>query len=1250
MKINQRLSVFVVVLGAANSHAMTRYVDATSISPKPPYTNWTTAAVSIQDAVDVAGPGDGVLVANGVYATGGRVVHGTLTNRLAVTKPLTVQSVNGPAVTAIEGYPIMGDSAVRCVYMTNGATLSGFTVTRGATQAYVGFGSETQGGGIWCESTRAIISNCVISANTAQYYGGGTRSGSFYNCIFAGNYAPDGGGGTLDAILENCVLRTNTAYTWGGGAYYSTLNNCSLYGNSASLGGGAASCTLSNCVLFWNSAGAGGGAWAGTMFNCSVSDNTAGTGGGVQSSVVYNCALARNRASAGGGEDSCLLANCTLTCNFASTTGGGANGGTMNNCIVYFNNAPRGSNYAGSTLNYSCTAPLPTAGSNNITLEPQLADSTHLSVESPCRGLGDPFFVTGVDIDGDSWASPPSIGCDEYHFGGAVGPLSVTFEASYTNVPVRFPVGFLARILGHAGASQWEFGDGTMVSNQPYTSHAWREPGSYKVVLRVYNDTYPAGLAASVVVSVLDHPIQYVALTSTNPVVPYLTWATAATNIQDAVDVAYINGTILVSNGVYKSGGRVASGSLTNRVAITRPLILQSVNGPGLTVIEGNQVPGTTNGYSAVRCLYITNGAMVVGFTLTNGATWASVGLDGEGGGVLLESPSATLSNCVIINNCAYLAGGGAHRGTLYNCLVTGNRAMAPIIVGGPSSEGGGVSRAILNACVVVGNFSFTSGGGVAESALNDCMVVSNSASFGGGSYMGVLRNCEIIGNSASNSRYSAGGGSYGSTLTNCITYYNSAPTNDNYYIGYFGGPINHCCTAPLAPGAGNIIGPPRFVNLTAGNLRLGADSPCINSGANLGSALAWDLDGNPRIVSGTVDIGAYEFQGTGSVISYAWLQRYGFPTDGSADYSDPDGDGADNYLEWFSGSDPTNALSAPPVITVQPVSQHVLPGTDVTLGLKAIGTTPLSYQWRYNETNDLPGATNTVLIISNVQPASLGSYSVQVTNVYGAILSSDAVLTLDQAPLADAGATPSAVISPNGVDARLILNGTRSSDPDSDPLRYLWLATFNSQPVALLASGAVAVVQLPIGMHWLMLVVSDGLLYSTNAFGVEVITPRQAIERLAVAVKAAVSPAQPLLAGLAAAQDSLDRSNCTSAHNQLKAFQNKVRAQVTPSDPALAANFIHSAQDILEALSVCEPSHGSYSPAQFTSVIRRPNGRVHLEFYGEHASHYILEASTNLVNWQMIGLASEQEAGVFSAEDPNAPTFPNRFYRLVSP
>ena len=95
----------------------------------------------------------------------------------------------------------------------------------------------------------------------------------------------------------------------------------------------------------------------------------------------------------------------------------------------------------------------------------------------------------------------------------------------------------------------------------------------------------------------------YVAPDSPNPSPPYAAWATAAHVIQDAVDAAAADDQIVVTNGVYATGGRAIYGLMTNRVAADKPVTARSVNGPGVTIIQGYQVPVTTNGDGAIRCM-----------------------------------------------------------------------------------------------------------------------------------------------------------------------------------------------------------------------------------------------------------------------------------------------------------------------------------------------------------------------------------------------------------------------------------------------------------------------------------------------------------------------------------------------------------------------------------------------------------------------------------------------------------------------
>jgi hypothetical protein len=893
MKNRLLLSISALFGLVLNLTAATRYVDLSSLNPVPPFTSWATAATNIQDAIDAAADGDVVVVTNGVYATGGRAVYLGFTNRVALTKPITVQSANGPHWTTIRGAQVpgslVGSNAVRCAYLTNGAMLVGFTLTNGAAGEWDA-GLQGSGGGVWCESTNATVSNCVLVANASEADGGGAYRGLLLNCQLLANSATAGGGAAF-STLNGCILISNTVSVYGGGAISCVMSNCYVKGNVSALGGGGVmGGTLIQCLLIDNRANnLGGGAQQSTLDYCTLSNNVArirgggaylsklygtklignfaASGGGASESTLQSCALTRNVATnAGGGTYLSISTNCTITANIAQT-GGGASGGTNRNCILYNNYASSsGDNYYFSTLSFCCTTPLPDSSAGNMALPPGLVSDTHLSVASPCRFAGNPQVQPSGDIDGEGWANPPSIGCDEVIVDGLTTLQGVGMEADATYVATNFEVSFAALIQGRAQANRWDFGDGTVISNQAYVAHSWMTPGLYQVTLTAYADVPPSGNSATQLVEVVN-ALHCVSTSSTQPLSPYTSWSTAATNIQDAVDAASVSGAlILVSNGVYRFGGR-AINSMSNRVAILKPVTVQSLNGPGVTQIVGSRSVG-------VRCAYLTNGAELIGFTLTNGGTLGGGSSEFAGAGVRCQSVHALVSNCIIRSNVASsTGGGGAYGGMLKNCVITDN-------VG---AEGAGANRA----------------------TLINCVLRRNSGSHGGGAYGSELYNSTVAGNSAS----SGGGGVDNSTVRNSIVFYNSSSTGPNSQSSTF----DYCCTTPMpAGGQWNTTSFPRFVDPVGdlGDLRLQSNSPCIGSGNNSYVQSAFDLDGLPRVIGGAVDVGAYEFQSPSSVLPFVWAERYGIPTDGSADFADGDSDGMNNYGEWRSDTIPTNALS----------------------------------------------------------------------------------------------------------------------------------------------------------------------------------------------------------------------------------------------------------------------------------------------------------------------------------------------------
>ena len=854
---------------------ITRYVDLNNSMPVSPYTSWETAATNVQHAIDVAWSGDLVLVSNGVYKTGYTLVS-NVPHRVAITKPISVQSVNGSEVTIIDGEGVddpEGEfSSLRCVYMASNTFLSGFSLTNGFADFEInGYEIDTGGGGVFCEGG-ATVSNCVLTGNYADY-GGGSYGGTLNNCELIGNASGYIGGGAVDSTLNYCLIEDNYAGLeyrgWGGGVHGCDLNGCTIKDNQSGFdGGGAYRSTLNNCTVIDNTTEYyGGGAADSVLNNCMVLRNSALEGGGADSSILNNSTLSENSASySGGGAQYGTLNHCTLTGN----SGGGVSEATVNNSIVYYNTEP---NVSGGSIQYSCMPPDPDGdpgGVGNITNAPMLTGPSHISWLSPCVGMGNAAFSNGTDIDGDLWNNPPSMGCDEPNAGSVTGELSVAITASYIRVNLGFTVNFVGHIEGRPSLSVWDFGDGMGAVNQPWISHAWSDAGVYDVVLTVYNSTHPFGLSATVQVHVTEHTLYYVNLNNPTPVYPYVTWEQAAVSIQDAVDAATPGSFVWVTNGTYKTGGVIVTGEVTNRIAVTKPLTVQSVNGPELTIIEGSGPQPN----AAVRCVYLSSEAVLTGFTLTRGQTKLSYKDDeGTGGGVWCEGV-ATINHCILNGNTAFEYGGGAYRGTLNNCLLINNRA----------------SR----------------GGGAVSSVLNNSTLVKNSAT-------------------------TRAGGIYVGSLMNCIVYNNTAPVSPNYDSTL----ILYSCTTPDPGRVGNITNEPLFVSV--GDYRLQYNSPCIDAGMDLSPIITNDLDGLARPMDGDLDgisafdMGAYEFipdlnDTDGDTMPDGWETAFSLnPINADDAAIDSDNDGVRNRDEWIANTDPSDSNSWFRIINISSTTERVV-------------------------------------------------------------------------------------------------------------------------------------------------------------------------------------------------------------------------------------------------------------------------------------------------------------------------------------
>ncbi|MBI5540618.1 MAG: right-handed parallel beta-helix repeat-containing protein [Bacteroidia bacterium] len=323
--------------------------------------------------------------------------------------------------------------------------------------------------------------------------------------------------------------------------------------------------------------------------------------------------------------------------------------------------------------------------------------------------------------------------------------------------------------------------------------------------------------------------------------------------------------------------------------------------------ISNNTISGNITSYGGGIYSFYSNPNISHNTILSNTADYGS--------GIYCEYSDPTISNNAISNNTASFYGGGIYcyyfNPTIINNTISNNIA----------NEGGGIYCSNFNPNIInnkICNNLADNGGGIycvnSIPTISNNTISNNTANKGGGIYCFYNSNLIITNSTIANNSAVNGGAIYCTNATNPILlntilwgntasisgqqlylsdedcdpniYYSnvqggtaSFELNGNFFTGNYSNNIN---MNPLfvLPSGGSGTG---YNGVTA-NWSLQSTSPCINAGDPVGSYPTSDIAGNPRVVAGTIDIGAYEYQSpTSLTVSYSQTEFavYPNPTNG---------------------------------------------------------------------------------------------------------------------------------------------------------------------------------------------------------------------------------------------------------------------------------------------------------------------------------------------------------------------------------
>ncbi len=296
------------------------------------------------------------------------------------------------------------------------------------------------------------------------------------------------------------------------------------------------------------------------------------------------------------------------------------------------------------------------------------------------------------------------------------------------------------------------------------------------------------------------------------------------------------NCTFVDNSAGKEGGGMINIGS--------NPLVEDCIFSGNTTSVGGGMLNGSSSNPTVTNCTFTGNSAQDDGGGMRN--NWNS---------------SPTVTNCTFIENSANDDGGGMINDVNSSPIVTNSNFIA----NSAQNNAGGMlnirsSNPKLINCVFSGNSVNKKGGGIfnqfdCELMITNCTFSSNSSNKGSAIYSD--KNCS-------------------SRLSNCILWGNTAgkrpqialEENSSMTVNYCnlqGGLPEITIEDPnssVTGGPGNIDTNPLFVNAANADYYLRTGSPCIDAGDNsaLPESVAVDLDRNPRIINGKVDMGALEY------------------------------------------------------------------------------------------------------------------------------------------------------------------------------------------------------------------------------------------------------------------------------------------------------------------------------------------------------------------------------------------------------